>query len=88
MTPQDDYGHYSMTIEWDPDDRIYIVTVPELSGCRTHGETLEEAVQQGQYAIEGWIDANRHWGHPIPAPRHFAPDPAETMIEEAVGARG
>ncbi len=48
--------HYSMIIQWDDEDKIYVVTVPELPGCRTHGHTYEEAVQQGQDTIESWID--------------------------------
>jgi predicted RNase H-like HicB family nuclease len=47
--------HYSMNIQWDEDDQIFVVTVPELPGCRTHGATYEEAVQQGQDAIASWI---------------------------------
>ncbi len=65
------YGHYSMVLEWDPRDQIYVVTVPELPGCRTHGDTLEEAVRQGRYAIESWVDAMRYWGRPIPEPKNF-----------------
>jgi predicted RNase H-like HicB family nuclease len=72
MNEHDDYGHYSMILEWDPEDAIYVVTVPELPGCRTHGRTYEEAARQGQDAIESWIDAARAWGTPIPAPRVFA----------------
>jgi predicted RNase H-like HicB family nuclease len=63
------YEHYSMVIQWSDLDNVYIVTVPELPGCKTHGETLEEAVQQGKDAIESWIDAMEAWGRPIPAPR-------------------
>jgi len=58
-----------MIIQWSVEDDAYIVTVPELPGCITHGATYEDAVKQGQDAIESWIDANRAWGHPIPAPR-------------------
>lgn len=64
--------HYSMIIEWSNEDDAYIVTVPELPGCRTHGATYEEAVRQGQDAIDSWIDARRASGRPIPAPRIFA----------------
>jgi predicted RNase H-like HicB family nuclease len=64
--------HYSMIIEWDPQDQIYVVTVPELPGCRTHGRTYVEAVTQGQEAIEGWLEDARTWGHPIPSPRMVA----------------
>lgn len=69
MSEEEQYQHYSMMIEWDPDDRIYVVRVPELPGCVTHGATYEEAVRQGQDAIESWIDAARADGTPIPAPR-------------------
>jgi hypothetical protein len=38
------YLHYSMLLEWDPEDEIYVVTAPELPGCLRHGRTLEEAI--------------------------------------------
>ena len=60
---------YSMYIQWSVEDNAYLVTVPELPGCITHGATYEEAVKHGQEAIESWIDANRAWGRPIPAPK-------------------
>jgi len=63
------YDRYSMLIQWDEDDHIYVVTVPELPGCRTYGKTYEEAVRQGQDAIASWIDVSRELGLPIPAPR-------------------
>ena len=52
------YEHYSMIIQWSVEDDVYIVTVPELPGCITHGATYEDAVKQGQDAIESWIDGN------------------------------
>ncbi len=60
---------YSMIIQWDPEDRIFIVTVPELPGCRTHGETYEDAVQQGQDAIETWLMGR--YPSRVPAPETF-----------------
>ena len=62
-------SRYTMVIEWDPEDGIFVVTVPELPGCRTHGRTYEEAVQQAQDAIASWIEAARAEGEPVPAPR-------------------
>ena len=64
--------HYSMHIQWSEADNAYLVTVPELPGCVTHGATYEDAVKQGQDAIESWIEANRAWGRPIPAPQTIA----------------
>jgi predicted RNase H-like HicB family nuclease len=61
--------HYSMIIEWGPDDHIFVVSVPELPGCMTHGKTYEEAVKQGQDAIESWIMGAKEFGVPIPAPK-------------------
>ncbi len=40
--------HYSMIIQWDSRDNIFVVRVPELPGCVTHGTTYEEAVKQGK----------------------------------------
>lgn len=62
-------GRYSMVIEWDAEDHVFVVAVPELPGCRTHGRTYDEAVRQAQDAIESWIEAARVEGAPIPAPR-------------------
>ncbi len=63
--------HYSMLIEWSDEDKAYIVTVPELPGCMTHGVTYAEAVRQGEDAIATWLNTARAWGDPIPAPRGF-----------------
>ena len=63
------YKHYSMMIQWDADDHIYVVTVPELPGCMTHGKTYEEAVRQAQDAIATWIEGSQERGLPIPPPK-------------------
>lgn len=67
MTPN--IKRYSMIIQWSDVDQAYIVTVPELPGCRTHGSTYEEAIQQGQDAIESWIMAALADNDPIPTPQ-------------------
>ena len=59
--------HYSMVIEWDPKDQIYIVMVPELPGCITHGSTYEEAIAQGKDAIESWVTIALIDGETLPA---------------------
>ena len=72
MTPDGTPIQYSMIIEWEPLDEVYVVTVPELPGCQTHGATYEEAVAQGQEVIEAWIEAKTHWGREIPPPKYFS----------------
>jgi len=68
----DDYPRYTMVITWSDEDDAFIVTVPELPGCVTHGTTYEEAVRQGRDAMESWIDSARVHDDPIPAPRVYA----------------
>jgi predicted RNase H-like HicB family nuclease len=65
-------NHYSMVIQWDPRDNIYVVTVPELPGCRTHGKTFAEAIKNAQEVIELWIEDAQKAGEPIPPPRVLA----------------
>jgi predicted RNase H-like HicB family nuclease len=67
-----DIKRYSMVIEWSDEDQAYIVTVPELPGCKTHGYTYEEAVQQGQDAIESWIMVAIADNDPVPLPKKYA----------------
>ncbi|GCE05410.1 HicB family protein [Dictyobacter aurantiacus] len=64
--------HYSMVIQWDDEDQIYVVSVPELPGCMTHGKSYEEAVQQGQDAIESWLMSAIADGATIPPPKIVA----------------
>lgn len=59
---------YSMHIQWSKEDRVYIVAVPELPGCKTHGRTYGEAVAQAQDAMDGWIYGHQAAGYPIPEP--------------------
>jgi predicted RNase H-like HicB family nuclease len=63
------YEPFSMNIQWSEEDHVFVVTVPELPGCITHGRTYEEAVRQGQDAIATWIEGSRELGLSIPEPR-------------------
>jgi len=44
----------------------YVVTCPELPGCVSEGETKEEALENIQDAIEGYLTVLRKHGQPIP----------------------
>ncbi len=59
---------YSLIMVWDPDDRIFVVTVPELPGCKTHGATYEEAAARARDAIASWVGAAHAGGRPLPEP--------------------
>jgi predicted RNase H-like HicB family nuclease len=64
--------HYSMFIQWDARDAIYVVSVPEISGCKTHGKTREEAIKNGLEVIELWLETAKDLGWPIPQPQTVA----------------
>ena len=46
----------------------YLIEFPELQGCMSDGESVEEAIINGVDAMQGWIEAMRAEGHPIPQP--------------------
>jgi predicted RNase H-like HicB family nuclease len=68
---QEQYGRYSMIIEWSDADHGYIVTVPELPNCTACGATRQEAVRGMQEAIAHWMDTARAKGQLIPQPKTF-----------------
>ena len=56
---------YPIVIHKDK-DTMYGVTVPDLPGCFSSGETLEEAMSSAQEAITGHITTLLLDGQPIP----------------------
>jgi predicted RNase H-like HicB family nuclease len=72
LGPEVNNLHYSMIIQWSDEDNTYIVTVPELPGCKTHGDTYEEAVKNGQEVMELCIASELELGRPIPTPNKYA----------------
>src|SRR5512135_1798465 len=46
----------------------YLITFPDLPGCMSDGETIEEAVANGADAEAAWLQAAEKWGDPIPKP--------------------
>lgn len=63
---------YSIIIQWSDEDNKYIATIPELAGCKTHGSTYEEALQNGKEVIELWLDTAQELGESIPQPNKYA----------------
>ena len=61
-----------MVIQWDPRDDIYVVTVPELPGCKTHGKDHMEAIKNASEVIDLWIEVAEQDGRPVPPPRYYS----------------
>ena len=52
-------------------DSCYGVTVPDLPGCISAGETLDQAFGMAREAIECHVEGMLMGGQPIPKPRSF-----------------
>ncbi len=59
---------YPVAIEPGTDAAAWGVIVPDLPGCFSAGDTLEEAMIQAEDAITGWIETALDDGQDIPAP--------------------
>jgi antitoxin HicB len=46
----------------------YLAEFPDLPGCMADGETIEEAIAEGQDAVAAWIGAAKEDGRAIPKP--------------------
>ena len=70
MKPQD----YEVDIRplSDEDGGGFVAVAPELPGCRSDGETPQEALANAYDAIACWIEAAEEMGRPIPEPRRAA----------------
>jgi antitoxin HicB len=59
--------HYRMQIKQDGD--AFVAWIPDLDGCVTQGDTMEEALQMLQEARELWLETAHSSGIDIPEPR-------------------
>ncbi len=60
---------YRMEVVKDPDEGGYVISFPELPGCLTSGETLEEALTNAEDAKKIWLEAALEDGLEIPEPK-------------------
>lgn len=59
---------YKVEVYWSEEDKCFIANIPELEGCKTHGETAIEAMEMAQEAIEGYVEMLEDLGDKIPVP--------------------
>ena len=46
----------------------YLIEYPDLPGCMSDGETIQEAIANGRDAVRCWIEIARTHGDEIPVP--------------------
>jgi len=59
---------YPIAIEIGTEMAAYGVVVPDLLGCFSAGDTLDEAVTAAEEAAAAWIDATLDAGDAVPTP--------------------
>lgn len=59
---------YPVAIEPGTETTAFGVVVPDLPGCFSAGDTLDEALLNAEEAAAGWIDSALDDGEPIPPP--------------------
>ena len=62
---------YTIVIQYDEVDKIYIASVPELQGCMAHGRTQREALEEVSTVYEMWMEEAEVQGREIPEPALF-----------------
>lgn len=60
---------YRIELIPDPEDGGYVVRIPDLPGCMSQGDTVEEAIEMIRDAQRGWLTVALEHGDPIPEPR-------------------
>lgn len=46
----------------------YLIEFPDLPGCMSDGETINEAIENGKDAVNAWMEAAKEMNRPIPKP--------------------
>ena len=76
---------YPIVIHKDPDSD-YGVTVPDLPGCFSAGDTMDEAVEMAHEAITGHIETLLMVGLPIPELRSLQEHQADPDFADGIWA--
>ncbi|MDP2818824.1 MAG: type II toxin-antitoxin system HicB family antitoxin [Polaromonas sp.] len=64
--------HYPIAVETGTGTQAYGVVVPDLPGCFSAGDTLDEAMDNAKEAIELWLEVAIDDGMAIPQPGALA----------------
>ncbi|MEO6844208.1 MAG: type II toxin-antitoxin system HicB family antitoxin [Ginsengibacter sp.] len=60
---------YEIIIYWSDEDNCFIAEVPELSGCKSDGNTYAEALKNVEIIISEWIETAKLMGRTVPKPK-------------------
>ena len=69
--------NYVIAIEPGDDKQAFGVAVPDLPGCFSAGDTLDEAITNAREAIELWLETVIDDGLPVPEPKPLSQHQAD-----------
>ena len=61
--------NYPVVVERDEETENYVLRVPDLRGCVTHGETIQKAFRRLEEAKRVWIEDRLEKRQEVPPPR-------------------
>lgn len=59
---------YLLNIRWSEEDRCFFGEFPELTGCATHGDSVEEIIQNANDTVDSWMMGAKKAKISIPKP--------------------
>jgi predicted RNase H-like HicB family nuclease len=63
---------YSMVIRWSEEDQVFVVSLPEFGDfAQTHGDSYEEAAQNGREVLDLLVETFQAEGRALPAPQLY-----------------
>jgi predicted RNase H-like HicB family nuclease len=68
LTHEKELVSVPVVVEFLEEDGVYMVSVPWLQGCRTWGDTLDEALRAVPDNIRAMLEARYAHGDPLPQP--------------------
>ncbi len=71
---------YSVNIVYSEEDEGYIATIPEFPGLSAYGETPEEAIEEAQIALKGFIEVFKEDGCRLPTPQTLESYSGQTRL--------
>jgi predicted RNase H-like HicB family nuclease len=72
----------------DGKEGAYGVTIPDLPGCFSGGDTIEDALRNAIEAIRMWIEAANEDSTPVPHPRKIEEIRNDPNVKELLGEGG
>lgn len=72
---------YTMTVQWDGDDELFVARVREIEGCTGHGETAAAAIEMLTDNMQEWISLCLEGGESVPVPADNVPLPSGRFLQ-------